>query len=90
MSWRRGSQPNIRQWRKVRVKALDRDGWACVKCGRRAGIEIHHVKSLDDAPEKMYDLQNLASLCKSCHIALHGGRKPDPEVAKWRRYLAHR
>ena len=87
MSWRRGNRPKTKQWRKVRLVALDRDGWACVKCHKRARLEVHHIKSLDLAPDKMYDLSNIQSLCRSCHLSEHGGRGPSSEVLKWRRYL---
>ena len=38
MSWRKGSQPNARIWRKVRVKVLERDGWMAASVGDRGGL----------------------------------------------------
>ena len=91
MSWRSGAQPNRRQWAKVRLLVLDRDGWACVKCGKAGRLEVDHRAPLDVAPERMYDLTNLQALCRGCHFAKTGserrGREVDPEVAKWQRYL---
>ena len=86
MSWRRGERPKQSKWWKVRVKALDRDGWKCA-CGRSGKLEVHHLLSIDRAPEKMYDLDNLQALCRDCHIRKHGGRVPSPEVKEWQRYL---
>ena len=46
-----------------------------------------------DAGGAVYDLTNLQTLCRGCHTSKtrreRGGREPDPEVAKWRRYLDH-
>ena len=65
---------------------LDRDGWACLKCGKRARLECHHIKPLKDGGS-LYEHSNLETLCRSCHISRHGGRGPSPEVLAWRRYL---
>ena len=90
MSWRKGERPSRRQWGKVRLQVLDRDSWRCQKCGKAALLEIDHVKPLDDGGA-VYDLVNLQTLCRSCHFdksrGERRGREPDPEVAKWRRYL---
>ena len=86
MSWRKGERPSRRQWSRVRTTALDRDAWACVKCGKAGRLEVDHIKPLD-AGGALYDLANLQTLCRGCHLERHRGRAPDPEVAKWRRYL---
>ena len=92
MSWRKGSKrPNYRRWRAVRLLALDRDGWACVKCGRAGRLEVDHRIALEDGGA-VFDLGNLQSLCTDCHFEKsqeerRGGPTP-PEVLEWRRYLA--
>ena len=88
MSWRRGERPSRRQWGKVRLQVLDRDGWACGKCGHKGMLEVDHIRGLDEGG-LLYDLGNLQSLCRGCHIAKHGGRGPSPEVLEWRRYLTN-
>ena len=96
MSWRKGQRPNKRKWLKVRVKALDRDGWKCVKCGRGGRLEVDHIKPLHVAPEQdPFDLAGLQSLCRGCHIRKtaaenHAARPVDPNVAEWRALIAAR
>ena len=86
MSWRAGERPSRRQWGKVRLKVFDRDGWACVKCGKAGRLEADHVTSLEDGGA-LYDLGNLQSLCRGCHFEKtrgeRRGRETDPEVQKW-------
>ena len=90
MSWRAGERPSRRQWGKVRLKVLDRDGWTCAKCGKAGRLEVDHIKPLEE-DGALYDLVNLQSLCRGCHFAKtrgeRRGREADPEVAKWQRYL---
>ena len=87
MSWRHGERPKKTKWVKVRLKVLDRDNWACVTCGKSGKLEVDHRISLDVAPERMYDLDNLQTLCRGCHIRKHGGQDTPREVLEWRRYL---
>ena len=49
VSWRRGPKVNRKQWRKVRLVILDRDGWRCQKCGKAGRMEVDHIKPLDEA-----------------------------------------
>ena len=60
-----------RPWRKVRTMALQRDRYLCQFCLRKKKIttatEVHHIKPLEDYPELGLDLDNLVSLCWSCH-----------------------
>jgi len=58
-----GKEINMRYSIKTKLdeKAYERDGFACVKCGRTKGIEAHHI-----IPE-LEELDNLITLCHACH-----------------------
>ena len=90
MSWRHGEKPSRRQWAKVRLKVFDRDGWACVTCGKSGRLETDHRVALADGGA-VYDLKNLQTLCRGCHLAKsegeRRGKETPPEVLAWRRYL---
>ena len=92
MSWRRGQRPSRRQWGKVRLQVLDRDGWACVKCGKAGRLEADHRVPLE-AGGAVYDLANIQTLCRGCHwdksSGERRGRETPPEVLEWRRYLTN-
>ena len=56
-----------KRWRVVRLVVFRRDGYRCVKCGRRSGLECDHVRSIENAGD-WFDLGNLRTLCRGCHI----------------------
>ena len=91
MSWRKRERPNRRRWGKVRRLVLDRDSWRCQKCGKHGRMEVDHRVPLDLAPDRMYDLDNLQSLCQGCHFEKSQeermGKPTPPEVIEWQRYL---
>jgi len=59
-----GSDPSIP--RKVRELVIKRDG-KCVVCGRKGkGLHVHHIN-----PGRDSTLDNLVTLCRSCHQAVH-------------------
>lgn len=65
------------EWRQLRKEALERDHYECVWCrdeGRLTTInlEVDHILELDDYPEHALDLDNLRTLCRSCHNKRHG------------------
>ncbi|MFD7257163.1 HNH endonuclease [Streptomyces sp. NPDC059874] len=68
-AWARTSarnQARNRVWdRVVRPRALARDGFACVQCGERAGLEVDHVVPV--AQGGTWELTNAQTLCKPCH-----------------------
>ena len=84
-------------WRAVRQKALERDLFECVLCAREGryalsgagrivpvrATMVHHIKPRKEYPELALVLDNLMSLCDSCHERMHperhGGGKKDEE-----------
>ena len=72
------------RWSGVRKLCVDRDGWRCTVCGRAGRLEVHHVVPLY-AGGAVYDLVNLATICRSCHISSH--RVACPERVAFRGLL---
>ncbi|MCB1489032.1 MAG: HNH endonuclease [Bauldia sp.] len=77
-----------KRWKALRLLALRRDNFQCVKCSAPA-TEVDHIRPVRDAPEFAYDLENLQSLCGPCHsrktIAEVGLASVDtPARAAWR------
>lgn len=68
-------------WRRVRQLALIRDGAMCCECMRRMrdgsgtrvrrATMVHHIIPIDQRPDLALDLDNLESLCDSCHNREH-------------------
>ena len=58
-----------KQWKLTRLRVLRRDGYACVLCGRRAGLEVDHKNPIAKGGD-WFDVQNLRTVCRNCHIAL--------------------
>jgi 5-methylcytosine-specific restriction enzyme A len=67
--WQRRSRHITRgpRWAALRLRALRRDKWACVKCGARGRLEIDHIEPVRTHPERAWALDNLQSLCPACH-----------------------
>ncbi|MFC8099425.1 HNH endonuclease [Streptomyces sp. NPDC057363] len=60
--------PEQRSWERVtRPRALARDGFACVLCGTREGLEVDHVRPI--ARGGTWTLDNAQTLCRPCHTA---------------------
>ncbi len=71
------------QWKRLRESVLRRDGYQCRRCRRygrtRQAVTVHHVKPLSEYPELACDRNNLISVCRSCHNALH----PEKGRSNW-------
>lgn len=53
------------EWRK---KVFNRDNFICQICGSRGGkLEAHHIKPFSLFPELRFDINNGATMCKTCH-----------------------
>ena len=77
------------RWKRIRIKVLARDRFACVQCGRSGGgrgLEVDHVRRVADGGE-LYSLDNLQTLCggrNGCHArktAVENGRDTTQEDA---------
>lgn len=61
-------------WRLAREAARRRDGNACRGCGGTQGLQVHHITPISEGGER-YALDNLVTLCRSCHEAQHRGER---------------
>jgi 5-methylcytosine-specific restriction enzyme A len=86
---RRFSDPvtHTRRWHAIRLQAKRRDGWACVQCGSKLRLEVHHVESVRNRPDLAYSLDNTQTLCSRCHSSktrVELGFVTDPFRDAWR------
>lgn len=62
-------------WLSKRAEALDRDNNECQKCKAKGLFSpancVHHKEHVKQHPELALDLDNLISLCNSCHDEEH-------------------
>lgn len=76
------------RWKALRLKALERDGWRCVQCGERRGLEVDHVLPVRDRPDLGWSLDNLQCLCGRCHARKTrldiGLGRPNPARNAWK------
>lgn len=72
-----------KEWKAIRLLALKRDDYKCVKCGisvdgyKRSRVD--HILELKARPDLALTLSNLQSLCPSCDNNKHAaklGHKP--------------
>jgi hypothetical protein len=56
------------RWQKLRLERMDRSGFACDRCGDEHNeLQIHHKWYLKGYEPWDYRLDQLETLCKSCH-----------------------
>ena len=61
---------NPARWAGTRYQVFERDGWRCTRCGKAGRLEAHHVIPLIHGGTR-YELSNIRTLCRACHIAHH-------------------
>lgn len=79
--WKGGRYKNSNKnygtnWHEVKSKVLERDNFSCCVCGKKANLEVHHIEPIrffkpKDREEKGNNLDNLITLCLSCHRFEH-------------------
>jgi thymidylate synthase (FAD) len=57
----------------LRPVVFERDGHTCRLCGRRGGqLTLHHILPLWARPELYDEVDNLAAVCRPCHLRVNG------------------
>ena len=70
-----------RRWARLRRVVFERDGWRCRTCGKAGRLEADHVVPISKGGDP-WDMANLQTLCRGCHIEKHRPRI-DPERQRW-------
>lgn len=57
-----------------RDEVFARDGYMCVWCSTPSGnLNAHHLLPWASNPDKRFDVLNMVTLCRECHITIHQG-----------------
>lgn len=56
--------PEFYQWRKA---VLEKDNHTCQDCGATEKVDAHHIRSILDYPEGIFEIENGLALCGDCH-----------------------
>jgi hypothetical protein len=75
--WRSGITPNAitlrRPMKELRPLVYERDGYRCRLCETVGGrLTVHHVLPIWQRPDLRADLDNLVTLCSTCHRKVNG------------------
>jgi 5-methylcytosine-specific restriction endonuclease McrA len=83
-NWKGGTSPERqRKYATADVRSFlravyKRDSYHCVYCGKPKtypkSLHAHHIKSWAEYPELRYSINNVVTLCQSCHILIHQGK----------------
>lgn len=55
------------RWEEIRQKALSRDNFRCIVCGKPA-TQVHHIHLRSKRKDLIYNLNNLVCLCSKHHF----------------------
>lgn len=79
------------RWKALRMQALERDEWRCVRCGEPRRLEVDHIEPVRDRPDLAFNLGNLQVLCGRCHARKTrievGLGQPNPAREAWKTLL---
>jgi hypothetical protein len=58
--------------KQLRLECYKRDAYTCQLCFTKGvSLNAHHLNSWKHHPSQRFELSNLITLCKKCHIAYH-------------------
>jgi hypothetical protein len=56
------------RWQKMRLQVFERDEFCCKRCGdNESPLAVHHLSYIANREPWEYPLENLITLCESCH-----------------------
>jgi 5-methylcytosine-specific restriction endonuclease McrA len=80
--WDGGYNKYIGNWNRNRERALERDGHRCQVCSNEEDLHVHHITPVvefdGDDPE-MHAVDNLVTLCSTCHPKVESGEVDCPK-----------
>lgn len=69
---------NTKRWKSLRLVVLNRDYELCQECKRRGTISkgntVHHIVEAREDLTLFWDIDNLETICPSCHNKEHPDR----------------
>jgi 5-methylcytosine-specific restriction endonuclease McrA len=74
-----------KRWEALRLLALRRDHYKCLQCSARGRLEVDHIQPVRTHPHLAFVLDNLQSLCPTCHTYKTRVECGFPEVSNQRR-----
>lgn len=87
--WEGGTIAYGQKWWRTRREALERDDYTCQNCGKTTdelgrNPDVHHIERVRDfnQPEMAHTLENVITLCRSCHRNVETGNIPVPSSEK--------
>ena len=58
---------------ELRPRIMERDLYRCRMCGSRSGqLDMHHIIPVWARPDLVLETDNIASVCRTCHLKLNG------------------
>jgi 5-methylcytosine-specific restriction protein A len=57
------------EYDELKKRVLERDGWKCQCCGSPKDLQVHHL--VRRSKQGSDELNNLMTLCASCHRQQH-------------------
>lgn len=61
---------------------LERDQYKCKLCGSNKRLNVHHIDCSGQTCEPNHELDNLITLCNSCHAMVHGQLRKGNDILK--------
>lgn len=55
-------------WHATRLRVLERDDYACVRCGEPVSEQTAHIDHIRSGKLADNSLGNLRALCRRCHV----------------------
>jgi hypothetical protein len=66
------------KWQKKRLEIMQRDKFACKKCGDSdTQLQVHHLKYENNKDPWEYSNKDLLTLCSDCHYEIEQLKKSD-------------